>query len=43
MAYEKPDFNVTVFEIDDIITTSTQPESQLFNDDTSSWYQWLCS
>lgn len=38
MRYEKPDFEVTVFEIEDVITTSGNPEQQLLNDEPG-WYE----
>lgn len=38
MEYKKPDFEVTIFEIEDVITTSGQPDPAAVSDDTN-WYE----
>lgn len=38
MKYVKPDFEVTIYEIEDVITTSGNPDSQLLNDGPG-WYE----
>ena len=38
MEYKKPDFEVTIFEIEDVITTSGQPDAVNVSDDTN-WYE----
>lgn len=38
MEYTKPDFEVTIYDLDDVITASVDPNSKMLNSEDTEWY-----